>query len=89
MVIPNHVFLKTMIWNSMKMYRIEKSHSSPVNIYLLEVSNKNTQKRCEIYSKLTIKTPERRRWRWSGIFIVNFEQIWHFFVVFLLFTLNR
>ena len=43
MVIPNHVFLKTMIWNSMKMHRIEKSHSSLVNIYLLEVSNKNTQ----------------------------------------------
>ena len=33
----------------------------PVNIYLFEVSNKNTRKRCEIVSKLTIKTPERRR----------------------------
>ena len=24
-------------------------------------------------SKLTIKTPERRHWRRSGVFIVNFE----------------
>ena len=25
--------------------------------------------------KLTIKTPERRQWRLSGVFIVNFEHI--------------
>ena len=30
------------------------------------------------------KTPERRQWRRSGVFIVNFEQISHFFQVFLL-----
>ena len=30
---------------------------------------------CEIYSKLTIKTPEQRRRRHSYIFIVNLEQI--------------
>ena len=29
----------------------------PANIYLFKVNNKNTRKRCEIYSKLTIKTP--------------------------------
>ena len=29
-------------------------------IYLLKVSNRNARKRCEIYSKLTIKIPERR-----------------------------
>ena len=28
-----------------------------------------------IYSKLTIKTPEQRQWRPSGVFIVNFEHI--------------
>ena len=27
------------------------------NIYLLKVKNRNTRKRCEICSKLTIKTP--------------------------------
>ena len=34
--------------------------SSPVGIYLLKVYKRNTRARCEIYSKLTIKTPERR-----------------------------
>ena len=32
----------------------------PANIYLFKVNIRNTKKRCEIYSKLTIKTPERR-----------------------------
>ena len=32
----------------------------PVGIYLLKVNNRNPRKRCEICSKLTIKTPERR-----------------------------
>ena len=32
----------------------------PANIYLFKVNNRNTRKRCEICSKLTIKTPERR-----------------------------
>ena len=44
----------------------------------------------EIFSKLTIKKSERRVWRlWrrSGNFIVNFDQISHFFV-FLLMTFN-
>ena len=36
-------------------------------------------------SKLTIETLERRR---SGIFIVNFEHISYFVLVFLLLTLN-
>ena len=46
------------------------------------------QARCEICSKLTIKIPERRQWRRSGIFIVNFEHISHLALVFLLLTLN-
>ena len=35
-----------------------------------------------------IKILERRQWRGSGIFIVNFEHISHFVPVFLLLTLN-
>ena len=31
----------------------------PANVYLLKVNNRSTRKRCEICSKLTIKTPER------------------------------
>ena len=33
---------------------------TPSGIYLLKVNNRNTRTRCEICSKLTIKTPERR-----------------------------
>ena len=49
----------------------------PGGIYLLKVNNRNTRARCEICSKLTIKTLERRHWRRSGVFIVNFEHILH------------
>ena len=38
--------------------RLEKI--SPVGNYMFKVNNRNTRIRCEIYSKLTIKTPERR-----------------------------
>ena len=62
--------------------------SIPVVIYLLKVNNRNTSTRCEICLKLTIKTPERRHWRRSSVFIVNFEHILHLVLVFLLLTLN-
>ena len=54
--------------------------SSPysTNIYLFKVNNNNARKRCKICSKLTMKTPERRHWRRSGVFIVNFEHISYF-----------
>ena len=35
--------------------------ANPVGIYMLKVKNRNTRTRCEICSKLTIKTPERCR----------------------------
>ena len=57
--------------------------------YLFKVNNRNTRTRCEICSKLTINTPERRHWRRSGVFIVNFEHISHLVLVFLLLTLSR
>ena len=62
----------------------------PAGIYLLKFNNRNTntRTRCEICSKLTIKTPERRQWHRSGIFIVNFKYISHLVLVFLLLTLT-
>ena len=63
--------------------------STPAGIYLLKVNNKSTRTRCEICSKLTIKTLERRQWRHSGVFIVHFEHISYLVLVFLLLTLNR
>ena len=35
----------------------------PACNYMLKVSKVNTRAMCEICSKLTIKTPERRQWR--------------------------
>ena len=47
------------------------------------VNIKNIRKRCERCSELTIKTPERRHWLRSIVFVVNFGHISHFFLVFL------
>ena len=47
----------------------------PVGNYMLKVNNRNTRTRCERHSKLIIKTPERRHWPRSDVFIVNFEYI--------------
>ena len=56
---------------------------------MFKVNNRNTRTRCEIYLKLTIKTPERPQGRRSGDFIVNFELISNLVLVFLLLTLSR
>ena len=61
----------------------------PTNIYLFKVNNGNFGKLCEICSKLTMKTPERRHWLRSGGFIVDFGHISHLFLIFLLLTLNK
>ena len=61
--------------------------SLPTGNYMFKVNNRNPRTRCEICSKLTIKTPERRQWRRSGVVIVNFERISPL-PVFLLLTLS-
>ena len=52
---------------------------------MLKVNNKNTRRRRKICSNLTLMTPERRQWRRSGVFFVNFEHIftpsWTVFIV--------
>ena len=58
------------------------------DIYLLKVNSRDTRTRCEICSKLTIKTPERRQWRRYDAFIVNSEHVSHLVLVFLLLTLK-
>ena len=62
--------------------------ATPAGIYLLKVNNRNIRTRCEICSELTIKILERRQWRRSGVFIVNFEHILHLVLVFLVFILS-
>ena len=66
-----------------------KAGSFQASIYLPKVNNRNTWTLCEICSKLTIKTPERHHSPHSGIFIVNFEQISHIILMFLLLTLSK
>ena len=46
--------------------------------YMFQVNNRNIRTRCEICSKLTIKTPERPQWHISPCsctFIANFEYV--------------
>ena len=69
-------------------YRTPPDDFFPTHIYLFKVNNRNTTKRCEICSNLTVKTPERRNWRRSGVFIVNSEHMSYLFLVFLLLILN-
>ena len=53
-------------------------------IYQFKVNNRKTRAMSEICLTLTIKTPERRHWRRSGVFVFNFEQISHIALVFSL-----
>ena len=56
---------------------------------LFQFNNENTRIMCEICSKLTIKTLERRQRSLSGVFIVNFEKISYVVLVFSLLKLNK
>ena len=54
---------------------------TPASIYLLKVKTTEVLEQDMKYSKITIKTPERRHWSCSGVFIVNFEHISHLLLV--------
>ena len=53
-------------------FRGKNYNSNQANIYMLKVTNRDTRKKCEIYSKLTIKTPGWRQKGPSADPIVNF-----------------
>ena len=40
------------------LYSFSYLFQNPANIYLFKVNNRNTRKRCEIWSKLTVKATE-------------------------------
>ena len=63
--------------------------SLPSQHLLVQSNSRNTRKKCEVCSKLTITTPERRHWHRSTVFIVNFEHISHFFVALLSFDFEK
>ena len=54
---------------------VNQQSINPANVYLFKVNNRNSRKKCQ--------------WRCSGVFIINFEHIWHLSVVFLLLNLNE
>ena len=62
--------LKKIIW-AVTITFLTRSNC-PAGIHLFKANNVATRTMCKIYSKFTIKTPERRRNR-SGVFIVNFK----------------
>ena len=75
-------------WNKMSTNKCSSLYLA--GNYKFKVNNRSTRARCELCSKLTIKTtPERHYWRRSGVFIVNFEYIPYDVPVFLLLTLSR
>ena len=79
--------LKSKTWRvSAKTAR--NNHNRPANIFLFKGNNENTRKRCEISSKLTMKTPELRHQDRLSVFIVNFGHIWQFFLTFVFLTLG-
>ena len=67
---------------------IKSSECNPFSakIFLVQSPQWNTRRKCEICSKLTIKTPEQRHWRCSGVLNVNFEHVSHLFLMFLLYN---
>ena len=46
--------------------------SQQLNAIPTQSSNRNKRITCEIYSELTVKAAERRQWRRSDVFIINF-----------------
>ena len=62
--------------------------NTPTKMSLFKVNNSISRKNCEICSTLTIKTPEHRQCCRCGVFIINFEHISTFFLMFLLLPLS-
>ena len=71
-------------WKTLYKIKSFPNVTNPAGNCMFKVNNRNTRKRCEICSNLTLKTPER-----FGSFIVNFEHISRLVLVFLLLTLSR
>ena len=59
--LPHHWLHAVFISQSLSFNRV------PANFYWFKVNSRNTTKRCEICSKLTIKTPQRRHWLRTGV----------------------
>ena len=72
---------KTFRMHCIVWWKIFQTVFFPAGNYMFKVKNKNTRTRCKVCSKLIIKTPERRHWHRSGVFIINSEHISHLVLV--------
>ena len=72
------------ISNTTSKYILKNTYDKTKKLQLIE----HTNIPANIYL-LTIKTPERRYWRRSGVFIVKFGHISHLFLVFLLLIVKK
>ena len=77
---------KTWLWSSSWLWSSLLSSLSSHQASKLTIKTLEEGVTC---SKSAIKTPKQRHWRFSKICIVNFEQISHPVLVFLLLNLNR
>ena len=67
----NHIYLNNKTESADKLSGDLLVYNS-ADIYLYKVNNANTITMCNICSNLT-KTPEWRKWRCSGVFIIKFK----------------
>ena len=88
-----HVMHKNLEWSEKSVEIISESTSCYSTQSVITCSKLTIEKKLgqgvKICSKLTINTPERYKWRRSGVFIVNFEHISHLVLVSLLLPLSR
>ena len=52
-------------------WRSLSRQSNPAGIYLLKINSRYTRAKCKMCSKLTVKIPERRHWRYSELWTCN------------------
>ena len=61
-------------------WKFAKTWKFSMSICLFKSNNRNTETRCEICSKLRIKTPERRQWRQNVVYKKEYRfcSVFHF-----------
>ena len=65
---PNLFAQSCYIWSDFAL--LMSNFRYPANSYLFKKNNKNIWKRCQMCSKLTMSTTEKRQSRRSGVFII-------------------
>ena len=72
---------KTLLSNNLQKQKISLDYPITQPTFTCSKSTIKMLETCDICSKLTMETPERRHWRCSGVFIANFEHISHLFLI--------